>query len=108
MNVSQATYRKCLEAVAPREVWAARENGTYAATWNHQGNQNRTPTDMQRQVMAMLDKHGELTTSQIRSRLGTNKAITENVMRGMHSKRLAVSEKRQIEGITQLFWRLVE
>lgn len=108
MNCTQETYLKCLEAVAPQEVWAARQNGVYAATWHHKGGPIRTPTERERQVAALLDKHGEMTVAQIRTRLGTSTVAVENIMRALKYKKLVTSQRRQVGNNERVFWGLVE
>ena len=105
MNCTQETYHRCLATVAPREVEAARANGTYAATW---GSKKPKPTDMQLRasVLDMLSAR-PLTTEQVRARTATARPQAYAMLQKMEYDGLVKSRKVVVGGFSVCEWRLL-
>ena len=105
MNCTQETYHACLATVAPREVEAARANGTYAATWSRK-KPSKTDVELRTHILDMLGPR-PLTTMQIRSRVGVSRERMYPVLAKMEDERLLKSKRVVVNGRSQSEWRLV-
>ena len=106
MNCTQATYRKCLETVAPREIAAARAAGAYAATWNSK-KPNKTDFELRATVLDLLDKKA-LTTEQIRVRTNIYKQRAYALLARMEGEGLIKSRRVVIRGQSHSEWRAAQ
>ena len=104
MNCTQETYHRCLATVAPREVAAARANGTYSATWNSK-KPNKTDLELRAKVLDMLSSR-PLTTEQVRARTSTARPQAYALLQKMEYDGLVKSRKVVVDGSSTCEWRL--
>ena len=105
MNCTQETYRRCLAAVAPREVAAARANGVYAATWN---SKPRGQPDHVRRAQALdLVSNRPQTTKQLRARLQLTITSTYRLMCRLERDGLVSHSYINLNGNAQALWSAV-
>ena len=105
MNVTQETYRRCLAAVAPREVAAARANGVYAATWN---SKVRGQPDHVRRAQALdLVRNRPQTTKQLCRRLQLTMAATYHLMCRLENEGLVSRRYVNQDGNAHALWSAV-
>jgi len=104
-NAAQDAYRQALEAIAPKEVAAARDNNTYAATWDAK---KPKPTDLQLRasVLDMLSAR-PLTTEQVRARTATARPQAYALLSKMEYDGLVKSRKVVVDGFSICEWRAV-
>ena len=105
MNCTQETYHACLATVAPREVEAARANGTYAATWSSK-KPNKLDMELRASVLDMLSAR-PLTTMQIRARVGISKQRMYALLAKLEDENLLKSKRVVVNGLSQSQWRLL-
>ena len=106
MNVSQELYHRCLATVAPREVAAARANGTYQVTWISKKPKPTDPQLLRASVLDMLSAR-PLTTDQVRARIATTRPQAYKLLQKMECDGLVKSSKVVVNGFSQLRWSLV-
>ena len=102
MNVSQATYRRCLAAVAPREVAAARAKGVYAATWNSK-KPNQTGMQLRATVLDALAGRPQ-TTKQLHRRLQLTINATYGLMCRLERDGLVSRSYIDLNGNAHALW----
>ena len=105
MNCTQETYHRCLATVAPREVAAARANGTYAATWN---SKPRGQPDHVRRAQALdLVRNRPQTTKQLRGRLQLTITATYSLMCKLERDGLVSRSYIDLNGNAHALWSAV-
>ena len=104
-NAAQDAYRQALEAIAPKEVAAARDNHAYAATWNSK-KPNKTDLELRATVLDALAER-PYTTMQLRAKANVYKERMYAILAKMENDGLVRQRRVVIKGNSQSEWRLV-
>ena len=104
-NAAQDAYRQALEAIAPKEIAAARANNTYQVTWSSK-KPNKTDMELRAHILDMLAPR-PLTTMQIRARVGISKQRMYALLAKLEDENLLKSKRVVVNGLSQSQWRLL-